>query len=170
MSVLTIDVMKKTILLLALFIGLFVTSSGFNSTSLNTAIGKDAPEIDCYDISQAIKQCEDQGRYVLLSFWSSTDGPSRMSVNNYDSWLENNRDAKVDLLAVNFDKSSNLFREIVKRDGLDGDYQYNVAGETAKQIIHDYHLDNGYGSLLIDPQGKIIAHNPTIETLAEFTE
>ena len=162
--------MKKTILLLALFLGLLVTSTGFNSTSLNTAIGKDAPQIDCYEISQAIKQCEDQGRYVLLSFWSSTDGPSRLSVNTYDTWLENNRGAKVDLLAVNFDKSSNLFHEIVKRDGLDKDYQYNVAGETARQIIHDYHLDSGYGSLLIDPQGKIIAHNPTTALLAEYTE
>ncbi len=162
--------MKKTILLLALFIGLLVTSSGFNSTSLNTAIGKDAPDIACQDIADAIRQCEDEGRYVLLSFWSSTDGQSRLSVNNYDAWLGNNKDAKVDLLAVNFDKSSNLFHEIVKRDGLDSYNQYNVAGETARQIMHDYHLDNGYGSLLIDPQGKIIAHNPTTETLAEYTE
>lgn len=162
--------MKQTILILAFFIGILVTSTGFNSTSLNTSIGKDAPEIASLDISQAMKACEDQGRFVLLSFWNSTDGASRLAVKNYDSWIERNKDAKVDLLAINFDKSDNLFREIVKRDGLDVDYQYNVAGETAKKIIHDYHLDSGYGSLLIDPEGRIVAHNPTPDVLSDYTE
>lgn len=162
--------MKKTILIFALFVGLLITSSGFNRQSLNTAIGKDAPEISNFDISETIKQCEDAGRYVLLSFWSSADGASRLSVNNYDAWLNHNRDANIDLLAVNFDKSSTLFNEIVRRDSLDNSYQFNVGGEVARQIRNDYHLDDGYGSLLINPQGMIVAHNPSTDVLAEYTE
>lgn len=160
--------MKKTIFILALFLGLLITSSGFNRTSLNTAIGKEAPELASYDINQAIKSSEKDGKYVLLSFWSSTDGQSRSKVNEYDSWLSGNDMANIDVVAVNFDRSEGLFREIVKRDGLSTSTQFNVAGDIARQIKRDYHLDDGYGSILISPEGEIIAHNPTVDKLDDI--
>ncbi len=161
--------MKKTILIFALFLGLLITSSGFNRTGLNTAIGKLAPEIASFDIEQVIKNSEKQGRYVLLSFWSSSDGQSRRKVNEYDLWLSDHIMANLDMVAINFDQSEGLFREIVRRDGLSASSQFNVGGNTARQIIRDYHLDDGYGSILISPNGQIIAHNPTVGQLADVT-
>ena len=162
--------MKKTILILALFIGLLITSSGFNKTSLNTAIGKEAPQIPSLEIQDVIKQSEKEGTFVLLSFWSASDGVSRMTINNYNTWLDDNNDAKLNLVALNFDKSSALFNEIVRRDGLQSEWQFNVAGELARKIKNEYHLDDGYGSLLIAPDGKIVAHNPSSEVLADYTQ
>lgn len=162
--------MKKTILILALFIGLLITSSGFNKTSLNTSIGKLAPALAIDKIENVIDQSEQEGKYVLLSFWSTTDGASRMSVNNYNNWMSNRQPENVDFLSVNFDKSERLFHEIVKRDGLNSDQQFNVSGNQAKQIIRDYHLDKGYGSILISPEGKIVAHNPTNGDLAKIAK
>ena len=157
--------MKKTIVILSLFIGLLITSSGFNKTSLNTSIGKELPSIANDEISKAIEQCENAGKYVLINFWSAADGGSRQSVNAYTSWLNANGNNKIDLLSVNFDKSEKLFKEIVKRDGLIEEMQFNVSGNLARKIKDEFHLDNGYGSLLIDPKGQIIYHNPTAEDL-----
>lgn len=159
--------MKKTVLLFALFIGLLITSSGFNRTSLNTSIGKSAPDLALDKIEQVIKQNEDSDKYVLLAFWSASDGASRAAVNNYNSWINNNRPANIDFVSVNFDKSESLFHAIVKQDSLDPSKQFNVSGNIARQIINDYHLDDGYGSLLIDPEGVIVAHNPTDSRLKE---
>lgn len=162
--------MKKTILILALFIGLLITSSGFNKTSLNTSIGKQAPILAIDKIENVIDKSEKEGNYVLLSFWSTTDGASRMSVNNYNKWMNNLRPENVDFVSVNFDKSERLFNEIVKRDGLDDSQQFNVCGNQAKQIIRDYHLDKGYGSILISPEGTIISHNPSYNELANIAK
>lgn len=160
---------KKTILIFSLFIGLLLTSSGFNKTSLNTSIGKEMPSIADEQINNALKQCESDGKYVLLSFWSSSDALSRQNVNDYTSWLKANGNSKIDLLSVNFDKSERLFQEIVRRDGLNSEMQFNVSGNQAYKIKDEFHLDKGYGSILLDPSGKIIAHNPTREELENLT-
>ena len=157
--------MKKTILIFSLFIGLLITSSGFNKTGFDTSIGKVMPEIESEEINEAIKQSEKDGKYVLVSFWSVTDGESRKTTNDYTSWVRSNGNNKVELLSVNFDKSERLFREIVKRDGLDDEMQFNVSGNLARKIKDDFHLDKGYGTLLIAPQGQIVSHNPSTHEL-----
>lgn len=160
--------LKKTILIFSFFIGLLITSSGFNKTSLNTSIGKELPAIANEQINNVLKECENNGKYVLLSFWSTSDALSRQSVNDYTSWLKTNGNSKIDLLSVNFDKSERLFQEIVKRDGLDSEMQFNVSGNQAYKIKDEFHLNKGYGSILLDPTGKIIAHNPTREELNDI--
>ncbi len=153
---------KQTILICSLFIGLLITSSGFNRTSLNTSIGKQMPTLAVDEIDRIIEQCEKEGKYVLINFWSTSDGDSRKTANDYTTWIdEDDINSKIDLLSVNFDKSEKLFHEIVRRDGLKEETQFNVSGNQASKIIDDFHLEQGYGSLLIDPSGQIVSHNPS---------
>jgi len=161
--------MKKTILIFAFFMGLLITSSEFNKTNLNTSIGKPTPTMALEEIEQVIYENEQNGKYILLSFWSTTDGASRLAVNNYNNWINNNKPSNLCFLSVNFDKSEKLFQEIVKRDGLDEKLQFNVSGIQAKKIIKDYNLNEGYGSILIDPEGIIVAHNPSDVLLDKIT-
>ena len=72
------------------------------------------------------------------------------------------------LLSVNFDRSERLFREIVRRDGLSAKSQFHVKGSQANQLIKDYHLESGMKSFLIDPEGRIVAKNPTEKMLKEI--
>ena len=46
--------------------------------------------------------------------------------------------------------------------------QFNVSGNLAKKIKDDFHLDHGYGTLLIDPSGQIVAHNPSIDEVSRI--
>lgn len=162
--------MKQTFLIAALFIGLLIISASFNKTERNTAIGKDAPEIAINTDRDSIDLNSLKGKYVLLSFWASDDARSRAAVNDYTAWCNTNKKTNLSFVGINFDDSKTLFNEIVKLDRLNAPQQYNVTGNTAKELEMKYHLDDGYGSLLIDPEGVIIAHNPTDAQLGQLIE
>ena len=92
--------------------------------------------------------------------------PSRVACNNYTTAIRNLQNAqRVRHISVNLDRSAGLFNQIVTRDNLDSDAQFNVQGKQAERIIADYDLDNGYGSYLIGPDGHIAAINPSISNL-----
>ena len=58
--------MKKTFIIVALFLGLLIVSAAFNKTERNTTIGKDAPEISVNTTDDTIDLTSLKGKYVLL--------------------------------------------------------------------------------------------------------
>lgn len=160
--------MKQTLLLVAICIGLVLCAVGYSDSKYHTALGRKAPnfyaENDCGSVSSASLK----GDYTLLNFWASTDAPSREAANLYTAWQRSNPDKKLRLVSVNFDKNDALFREIVRLDSLIPAEQYHVSGDTAKAIVDNYGLKDGFGSLLIDENGTIIAHNPEPEALGNL--
>ena len=69
--------MKKTFMIVALFLGLLIVSAAFNKTERNTTIDKDAPAITVSTDNDTIDLNRLRGKYVLVSFWTSGDVPSR---------------------------------------------------------------------------------------------
>lgn len=139
---------------------------GYSDSQYRTAIGRMAPNL-------SIEQCDSilildnlKGDYVLLNFWSSTDAGSRTAANLYTSWVRTHPKSDLKFVSINFDESEGLFKEIVRNDSLESSQQIRVDGRVAKAIFDNYGLDDGYGSLLIDPQGYIVAHNPDSKKLA----
>ncbi len=130
-----------------------------------TGIGRKAPALAITEADREFALDRMRGEYVLLNFWNSTDAASRVAANKYDTWVARHPDADVCLLSVNFDRSEAFFHEIVRRDGMNEELQYHADDSEARQIRKDYALKDGYGTLLINPEGKIIAHNPTPEEL-----
>ena len=110
-----------------------------------------------------------KGRYVIVTFWSSADADSRLRADRYDEAAKLLPQERFCLLSVNFDRSERLFREIVRRDNLSAENHIHVDGSQANRIIHDYRLTEGFKSLLIDPKGRIVAMNPSIETLTKMS-
>lgn len=158
--------MKKTFFIVALFIGVLLFAGGYADSRYRTALGHAAPALSVGRADSMITLDRMRGRYVLLNFWSSTDAASRQAVNEYRAWKRRNPDVGLELVGVNFDESEKLFREIVRLDSLCPADQYHVAGDTARAIVDNYGLDNGYGSVLISPEGRIIAINPSDTELA----
>ena len=144
----------------ALFVSLLIVSVAYRSAPGRTRVGDIAPaltfESEPTDAMKALR-----GKYVLLSFWSSTNAPSRQAVGDYSSWLRGSRMNNIGMLSFNLDRDEPLFREIVKRDGLNQSLQFHVSDQAAERLRRDYGLKNGqYGTLLIAPDGRILAHNP----------
>lgn len=157
---------KKTLILLAAFVGVLLCSVGYSDSRYRTAVGQTAPTISLTHNSKTITLDDFRGEYVMLTFWSATNAPSRRAVNVYTAWKRRHPRLPFNVIGVNFDDSRTLFDEIVRRDGLESSDQYFLSGADARAISDNYGLDGGFGSVLIDPSGKIIAHNPGEAELA----
>lgn len=159
---------KKTLILIAVFIGILFCAVGFADSQFRTALGQKAPALVLPEkpgYAPATSLSDNLGSYVMLNFWKATDARSRRAANEYTAWLRHHKGNKFRLLSVNIDESPRLFDEIVRADSLIKTTQYHVSGDTAKAIVDTYGLDKGLGSLLIDPEGKIISHNPSMKDL-----
>ncbi|MBJ2185039.1 MAG: redoxin domain-containing protein [Muribaculaceae bacterium] len=160
---------SRTFLIAALFVSLLIVSVAYHSGRPSTRVGDRAPALT-FDAppSEALRAM--RGKYVLLCFWSSTNAPSREAVGKYTSWVRRQPNSGVGLIAFNLDKSEPLFREIVKRDGLNQQCQFRLSDERTRRLMRDYDLSPGqYGTLLIAPDGRIVAHNPDPAALSTLT-
>lgn len=151
-----------------MFIGLLFCAVGFADSQFRTAVGRKAPALilpERAGYAPRTSLTDNLGKYVMLNFWKATDAPSRKAANEYTAWLRSHPGNKLKLLSVNIDETPQLFDEIVRRDSLIKSTQYYVSGDTARAIEDTYGLDKGLGSMLIDPDGKIVSHNPTLKDL-----
>lgn len=108
------------------------------------------------------------GRYVLLSFWSTTDAASRIAVADYDKMTRSMDEDLICRVSVNMDTNAALFHEVVRRDGLRERMHFRASGDKAVELTGLYHLDKGYRTMLIDPAGRIVAVNPSSTQLTEI--
>ncbi|MDE6098986.1 MAG: peroxiredoxin family protein [Muribaculaceae bacterium] len=159
---------KHTILLGALLLGLIVASAGVGTQPSDTAVGRKAPVVQLGNVQSAINAEELKGKYVLISFWDSSDAASREACNRYNAWFNANHPSDACFVGINFDDSAEMFNEIVRRDSLNPSDQYRVGRQEAEAIYRTYHLEKGYGSLVVSPQGRIVCHNPGPEELDQI--
>ncbi len=165
--------MKKTLMLCVSIVALLLFSSAFTGNGISPSVGHYAPRfsVGSEDTSVSLEDC--RGKYVVLSFWTAADARSRLrckkmtSVVDRINSLQTDAEEKVCFVAVNFDRSYELFREIVRRDNLDDDTQFYVEGEVAGRLRRDYDLDSGYNTFLINPEGRIEAVNPSSDYLTQ---
>lgn len=160
--------MKKTILLAVIFVGILFCAVSYSDIHYSTAVGRQAPALSVSNESQTFRLDDLRGKYVLLNFWKSTDALSRRSANVYTAWQRQHPEAAMEVVSVNFDTNPTLFREIARRDDLNLSSQFMVCGDTARAVESTFGLQKGFGTLLINPQGKIIAHNPSEAQLNEL--
>ncbi|MDE6344785.1 MAG: hypothetical protein K2L69_08605, partial [Muribaculaceae bacterium] len=60
------------------------------------------------------------------------------------------------------------FEEIVKRDHLDSNRQFHPEAEQLSLVVENFQLSAQSKTFLIDPDGRIIAVNPTIDQLSRI--
>ena len=161
--------MKKTMKVIVLFAVLVISVSAYSERVYEAAEGYNAPSMTIENSDTTLSLAELKGRYVIVTFWSSADADSRLRAYRYDEAAKLLPQERFCLLSVNFDRSERLFREIVRRDNLSAENHIHVDGSQANRIIHDYRLTEGFKSLLIDPKGRIVAMNPSIETLTKMS-
>lgn len=154
---------------IVLFAVLVISVSAYSERVFEAAEGYNAPSMTIENSDTTLSLADMKGRYVIVTFWSSADADSRLRAYRYDEAAKRLPQERFCLLSVNFDRSERLFREIVRRDNLSAENHIHVDGSQANRIIHDYRLTEGFKSLLIDPKGRIVAMNPSIETLTKMS-
>lgn len=162
--------MKQIVTIAMLFTVLLVTMSAHTERTHDASEGYNAPALTVSSNDTTMSLADLKGQYVMLTFWDSTDPASRIAVNRYSAIARTKANSRtLSLLAINFDRSERLFREIVRHDNLEDAFNVNVAaGETRQKLAADWDLKSGLKSFLIDPQGKIIAVNPSREQIIDI--
>ncbi|MBP3890146.1 MAG: thioredoxin family protein [Muribaculaceae bacterium] len=163
--------MIRTLKITALFAVITLTLAAHTSRMVDAAPGQIAPDIELKATTETTEDSTTpdsffisdlKGEYVLINFWSTTDAASRVAAGTYDQLMKTNDfGGRLNLLNLNFDGNAALFDAVVRQDGLDTAMQYHLSGEAADEVAKTYHLDQGYRAILIDPNGKIVAVNPT---------
>ncbi len=163
--------MKKTMMIIALFVVLIFTVSSRPDRDIRASRGYEAPELSLFSLadSSVIELSDLKGSYVLVNFWAASDAESRIAAHGYDQLTAVESPVagteRLRLLQVNLDRSVRLFREIVRRDQLSEAQQFYVSPANGVDVKHKFNLDSGMQSYLIDPSGKVIAVNPTPEAV-----
>ncbi len=157
--------MKKTLSIIVLFAFLVISASAYSGRVYEAAEGYKAPLFKVENGDTAVSLADLRGRYVLVNFWASNDAQSRLRANNYDALSSEIPTERLCQLSVNLDRSERLFSEIVRRDNLDVKSQFHVSDGEAAEISGSYHLSEGLNSFLIDPEGRIVEMNPSIQSL-----
>lgn len=167
--------MIRTLKITALFAVITLTLAAHTSRMVDAAPGQIAPDFELTSSSslgegstpRTFFISDLKGEYILVNFWSTTDAASRVAAGTYDQLMKSNDfGGRLNLLNINFDANQALFDAIIRQDGLDDTMQYHVNGEAAQELMKTYHLDEGYRALLIDPNGKIVAVNPTPDEIS----
>ncbi len=134
-------------------------ASGIHSAPVIEKVRNDSADISLNNL---------KGNYVLVNFWDSGSAISRIAAGEYDKFSRNSPDNNFKLLSINTDANKRLFREIVKNDNLDSSTQFHIEEVKTKNALANYRLKHGYSSYLINPQGKIVAVNPSVPTLEKY--
>lgn len=159
--------MRKTLTTIVTIALLLIFTSSYNGYNVDTDINSFAPNFEIKNSGKHTKLSETRGNYVLVNFWSSNDAESRIRNIKYDRFFKANK-TSAQYIAVNYDQSENLYKEIVNIDGLSSKSQFFDANGSESEVYKDYHLKSGLNSYLLDREGKIVAINPTMQQLTNL--
>ncbi len=157
--------MRKVLFTVISAVVLLIAPSAYSPATADSLIGDDAPNFAIANDSASIELKNMRGRYVLLSFWSSTDAESRIANKAYNDFAVSGKGNSIEFVSVNFDPSTMVFKEIMKIDKLEASHLFHVASNSTSALNEQYNLRSGYMSLLINPKGEVIAQNPTTEEI-----
>ncbi len=108
-----------------------------------------------------------RGKYVLIDFWASWCGPCRVENPNVVRLYNKYKGDKFEIFSVSLDKDGEKWKKAIEADGLIWDYHVSELTGWETDLVQKYQFNGIPHTVLIDPNGKIIAEKlrgPTLES------
>ncbi len=150
-----ISVVSSALILLALI------ASGSQVGEVGTQAGKLVPNITLSNNTQSMQLQDLRGSYVVLDLWSSTNPDSRIACQQHERMAH--ASSRLEHVAVNFDPNAQVWQQVVEADGMRADRQFSAGSNQEAARLRP--AGGGYASVLIAPDGTVVAVNPTAEQL-----
>lgn len=110
-----------------------------------------------------------KGKYVLIDFWASWCGPCRAENPNVLKEYNKYKDKNFTVLGISLDDNAERWEKAIEEDGMPWTQVSDLQG--FKNKVSSYYGIQGIPStLLVDPEGKIIAKDLRGELLAKKLE
>lgn len=125
----------------------------------SATIGNMAPEITMNDVNdKPFSLSQLKGKYVLIDFWASWCGPCRGENPNIVAAYNQFKDKNFTVLGVSLDEDKQDWINAIAEDQLPWQHISDLK-KWRSSVVGLYGIDGIPYSVLVDPQGKIIAAN-----------
>lgn len=121
---------------------------------------KIAPEIALPNPDgETMKLSSLRGDYVLIDFWASWCRPCRVENPNNVRLYNKYKDRDFKIFSVSLDAEKSNWKQAIKEDNLDWKYHVSDLKKWNTPLVKKYHFNAIPHTVLVDPDGKIIAEN-----------
>ncbi len=162
---------KLTVILILAGIGFLSFINETNEPKIGLDYGNKTPNIKAnlttgneFDLKSL------QGKMVLIYFWASYDGNSRVDNHNlkqlqkkYSNREFYNGNGFV-ILSVSLDRFKSLYKKAIKEDGFTNTLHICDLKGSESKIAKDYNV-NSPTKFLIDGDGRLVAHSTNIKDI-----
>ncbi len=113
---------------------------------------------------QTVRMADFKGKYVFVDFWASWCGPCRGENPNVLQAYNKYKDKNFTVIGVSLDDNGDKWKKAIKEDNMPWSQLSDLKG-WKNEVSTYYGIQGIPSSLLVDPQGRIIAKNLRGEAL-----
>lgn len=129
--------------------------------------GMEAPAFTLNDTTgKTVSLASFRGKYVLVDFWASWCGPCRQENPNVVKAYNMYKDKNFTILGVSLDENKAAWEKAINSDGLTWNHVSDLKGWKNEAAIQ-YGIRAIPSNYLLNPEGKILAHNLRGEALED---